>query len=100
MSNQAPVCNVSISTPVADPKKPLGLQQIPRGSSNQQIINIVNNNFNQLIKGNFQENRTLRRSVVTRIFDPSDNTAFVDVEQITHIQFLNPLTGQTITWSQ
>lgn len=96
----APFCNVSVATPKADPQKPLGLQQIPRGATNQQIINITNNNFNQLIKGNFNENRNARQTIVTRIFDPQDPNTFVDVRQITSLEFVNPLTGQTITWRQ
>lgn len=96
----APFCNVSIANPKADPQKPLGLQQIPRGANNNTITNIVNNNFNQLIKGNFFENKALRQTVITRIFDPSDSSVFVDVRQITALHFVNNITGQVITWRQ
>lgn len=96
----APFCNVSIATPKADPQKPLGLRQIPPGANNTQIINIVNNNFNQLVKGNFTERRDLRQTVVTRIFDPQDPNTFVDVRQITALHFVNGVTGQIITWQQ
>lgn len=96
----APFCNVSIATPKGDPQKPLGLQQIPRGSTLQQIINITNNNFTQLVKGNYFENKALRQTVITRIFDPSDPNTFVDVRQITSLHFVNPITGQTIAWKQ
>lgn len=96
----APFCNVAIATPKGDPQKPLGLQQIPRGANNQQIINIVNNNFNQLTKGNFFEKRSARQTIITRVFDPQDPNTFVDVRQITALQFVNPITGQTIHWKQ
>jgi hypothetical protein len=98
--SSAPYCNVSVATPKADPQKPLGLQQIPRGATNEQIINITNNNFNQLIKGNYFENKALRQTIVTRVFDPSDPNIWVDVRQITALHFVNPLTGQTIVWKQ
>lgn len=96
----APFCNIAIATPPADPKAPLGLQQIPKGANLQQITNIVNNNFNQLAKGNYVENRRLRQTTITRIFDPSNHATFVDVKQITALTFVNPITGQHITWSQ
>lgn len=99
-TNGAPFCNISIATPKADPQKPVGLQQIPRGATNQQIINITNNNFNQLVKGNYFENRALRQTVITRVFDPNDSSTFVDVKQITSLTFVNPVTGQRITWKQ
>ena len=79
---------------------PSGLDTTPPVVTSQQIINITNNNFNQLIKGNYVEDKALRQTVVTRIFDPQDPNTFVDVRQITALTFVNSLTGQRITWGQ
>jgi len=100
MSNQAPYCNIQIATPAADPKKATGIRQIPHGSNLTQIINIVNNNFANLIKGNFKENRALRQSTITRIFDPSNHNVYVDVRQITSVTWENNQTGQTVVWTR
>lgn len=100
MSN-APFCNVTIATPKGDPAKQVGLQQIPQGAQLPQVIRIINNNFKKLSQsGNFIENRAQRVTTVTRIFDPNDSSVFVDVRQITALQFINPLTGQTVSWKQ
>lgn len=94
----APFCNVEIAKPTATPHSPKGLQPIPPNATLQQVIHIVNNNFNQLIKGNYTEDRAARQSVITRIYDPADHSVYVDVRQITGVLFVNPLTGQTVTW--
>lgn len=96
----ASYCNVSIATPAADPQKPIGLTPIPSNSSLQNAIRIINNNFVTLSKGNFRENRAARQTTITRVFDPAGTGAFVDVRQITAMEFINPFTGQLITWQQ
>lgn len=96
----APFCNVEIAKPTGKPHSPTGLQPIPPNATLQQITNIVNNNFKQLIKGNYVEDRASRQTVVTRIFDPSNPDVYVDVRQITGVLFVNPLTGQTVTWNR
>lgn len=96
----APFCNVEIARPPGKPQSPTGLTPIPANASLQQAIRIINNNFNQLIKGNFVENRAARQVTLTRIFDPADHNVFVDVRQITGVFFVNPLTGQTIVWQR
>ena len=96
----APYCNVAIATPPADPAKPKPIQMIPPGSSIQNAIHIINNNFINLVKGNFHEDRTLRQTVITRIFDSADPSVFVDVKQITGSTWVNGITGQTLTWRQ
>lgn len=100
MSNQAPYCNVTIAQPPADPSSAKGLQRIPPGATIHQITNIVNQNFFNLVRGNFNENRGARQTVLTRIYDPSDHNVYVDVRQITGLQFINSFTGQTINWSR
>lgn len=97
----APYCNVSIARPGGDPKKPGGgIQQIPPGATLQQITNIVNNNFRNMQGGHYTEDRSLRQTTITRIFDPSDSSVYVDVEQITGMFFVNDLTGQIMSWRQ
>lgn len=93
-----PYCNVTVATPPARPRSPRGIQTIPPSANLQQIINTVNYNFNQLIKGNYVENRPARQTQIVRIFDPSDRNVWVDVRQITAVQFVNELTGQVINW--
>lgn len=100
MSNQAPFCNVDLANPKADPQKATGMRLIPPGSNLQQITNIINNNFTNLVKGNFRENRARRRVVITRIYDPDDHNVYVDVRQITGLEFVNGFTGQTIDWQR
>lgn len=94
----APFCNVEIAKPQGKPQSPVGIRPIPPGTPLPQALTIINNNFNQLIKGNFTEIH--RASTITRIFDPQDSSVYVDVRQITGVQFANPLTGQTITWQR
>ncbi len=112
MSSVAPVCNISISTPPGQPIKTTALQTIPTNATTQQIINVMNNNIrtlNQQILNlqtlvnnggtNFREDITLRRTIRTRIFDPTDHDVYVDVDQVTGITWVNA-EGQRITWSQ
>lgn len=97
----APYCNVTIARPAADPKKPgTGLQTIPPGATPAQITRITNNNFYNLSRGNFREDLTQRVTTITRIFDPNDSSIYVDVRQITAMEFVNAITGQTINWQQ
>ena len=96
----APYCNITIATPAANPGSPVGLQHIPQNSTLQQMINYVNNNFNLLARGNFVENRAMRQTTITRIYDPSNPANYVDVRQITGLQFVNAATGQLLGWRQ
>ena len=54
------------------------------------------------VGSNFAEVPTARRTTTTRIYDPNDPTkqTYIDVEQITGLQFANSKTGQRINWSQ
>lgn len=96
----APYCNVTVATPKGKPVSPKGIQHIPPNATNQQITNIVNNNFQTLSRGNYVENRSARRAEVVRIFDPADHNSFVDVRQIVAVQFVNSTTGQVIDWER
>jgi hypothetical protein len=96
MVTNTPYCNVKL---VQEPGKPHAsnrLQRIPPSANLSQVINIVNNNFSAMTKGNYVENA--RQTVVTRIYNPQDSSQYVDVRQIVGIQFANPLTGQTVTF--
>lgn len=96
----APFCNVTVAKPEGKPVSPKGIQHIPPNATIQQITNIVNNNFQQLIKGNYVENRAARQVQIVRIFDPADHTSFVDVRQVVAVEFLNSTTGQVIRWKR
>lgn len=94
----APYCNVTVATPPGKPVSSKGLQQIPPTATQQQAYQIINNNFSQLIKGNYTENKSARQTQIVRIFDPSDSSVYVDVSQIVNVQFVNQTTGQVINW--
>lgn len=96
----APYCNVDVATPKATPSSPKGIQHIPPNASVQQITNIVNNNFQQLVKGNYTENRSARQTQIVRIYDPADHNSYVDVRQVVAVQFVNNTTGQLINWKR
>lgn len=95
-----PYCNVEIARPEAKPQSSGGIAPIPSGTSWQQAISIINNNFNKLIKGNYVEDKSARQTQVVRIYDPSNKSSFVDVRQITSAKWVNTTTGQTIVWSR
>lgn len=96
----APYCNVTVATPPAHPGSPKGIQHVPPNATLQQITNIVNNNFQQLIKGNYTENRSARQVQIVRIYDPADHSSYVDVRQVVAVQFVNNTTGQLINWKR
>lgn len=107
MSNPtAPVCN--IQGEVQPPTPSLSaLQPIPKAKDLQtalKAIQALTNNFNYVLRNparaNFVEVKKFRTYVTNRIFDPNDSTVFVDVQQITHLVFVDEATGQTITWQQ
>lgn len=120
-------CNVPVAEPPGEPAIPRGFQRIPPGATPDQIANIVNNNF-QLLAGsttpkttggfktkdtpagkknpdktkepNFVEDRPKRVTKTVRVFDPNDDTQYIDVEQIVGVHFTNPATSQTIAWKR
>lgn len=96
----APYCNVEVATPNANPGSPKGIARIPPGANLQQVINIINNNFQHVQLGQYVENKAARRSKIVRIFDPADHNVYVDVNQIVGVQFVNSTTGQIINWAR
>lgn len=51
-------------------------------------------------KANFKEVRAARQTTTMRIYDPTNRNNYVDVQQITGLTFIDPLTSQTINWQQ
>lgn len=96
----APYCNVKIATPAAKPASPKGIQSIPASATQQQMVNIINNNFQNLLLGNYVENRAARQTQIVRVFDPNDSSSYVDVRQVVAVQFVNQTTGQVINWKR
>lgn len=96
----APFCNVEIAKPAGKPQSPVGIRPIPPGTKPDAAWTIINNNFNQLLKGNFTENRALRQTTITRVYDPRDTSIFLTVRQVTGVVWSNSLTGQTISWNR
>lgn len=96
----APYCNVDVALPQGDPRSPTGVTRIPPNATNQQLINLINNNFALLMKGNFVEDRTQRVTVVERIYDSAGGGAYMDFAVIKSLHLTNPLTGQTVVWKR
>lgn len=127
--NGAPVCNMPsepvfpapsapalppMPGPAVDLQTGLNLLNTIRQILMQMLNQVPNNNQSggatakpgqafsvsgQKQNGNFSEVRPLRVTKKTRVFNPDDNTQFVDVEQIVSQTFQNGL-GQKITWNQ
>lgn len=103
MSNNPLVCNVQ--GPVKFPDQKISnFQPIPKATdlpSALRAIQAITNNFYTLMKaGNFQEQRQLRTFQTVRVFNPDDSNQWVDVQQITGLTFVDPVTGRTLTWHQ
>lgn len=95
-----PYCNVPIAQPIGDPTPGIGFQRIPAGSTIDQMMQIINNNFALLMKGNFTEDRTRRVSQFVTITDAQNPTVKIDVEVINAVTFRNTQTGQTVVWKR
>lgn len=100
----APVCNIQGTVQPPSASLP-GLQPIPKATDLQsalKAIQALTNNFNYLLSapGNFTENPNLRTYKTVRVFQPGNSAVYVDVQQITSMTLVNPLTGQTIKWTQ
>ncbi len=74
---------------------------VPVIQSLQQVVYMLMGQANQQTQkpSNFTEVRGARVTSQHRIFNPSDNSQFVDITQIDALTFKNK-TGQTITWSR
>lgn len=99
----APVCNVK--GVVLEPNQKLSpFQPIPKATdlpSALRALQAITNNFNTLLKaGNFVEQRQFRTFQTVRVFNPDDTSQWVDVQQITGLTFIDPVTGRTLTWKQ
>ncbi len=124
--SKPPVCNVA--GPVIFPgQKQSPFQPLPAINPNDpyslaRALQVINNNINILYRlGNFRDpndpdnqssfgikatsevgNFTeVRRTTQTkRIFNPQDKEQYVDVEQITSLEFKDSKGGRTIKWKQ
>lgn len=118
-SFEGPVCNLNAKVNVQQPPiqsapqipvandLPSALQAIQSMSQILQVIinqlpgpnNIIQqNNAKQPSGGNFQEVPGSRQSQNVRIYNPSDHTQYVDVNQVTYVKFANKL-GQNLVYS-
>lgn len=122
----APVCLINAPLPSAEPQTPT-LPAIPVATNLASAIQAVNI-LSQIVQAmtnqsaaqsagfsggftgpkkkpaknnsNFQELTAKRTTTTTKIYDPKDNTVYVEVKQITGLTFVNKVTGQEITWAQ
>lgn len=99
------------------------VKNIPAGATLQQAIRIMNENFQQIINnfgpsfptpanpnpfnqnqnvspGKQDWNEVTRKVAVVRVFNESDRTQFVDVEQINGLTMKNKKTGETWVWTR
>lgn len=113
----APICYINPPPPSAEPVKPT-IPAIPVATDLASAIKAINT-LTQIVQqitnqvgsssggggasvktANFSEDKSKRTTIITRVFNPTDKTQFVDVKQITGLTFHNPVTKQTITWKQ
>lgn len=111
----SPVCNVQ-GLVQAPQQKLASVQPVPPATdlpsalkAIQALTNNLNNAQNQANQptpepteptvslGNFSEDKSFRTTSTVRIFNPSDNTQYVDVVQITQLVFKDP-DGRSIVW--
>lgn len=121
MADTAPVCHIA---PVDDPQQPSpqNLPSIPPAQPNLaslvQTVNAMRQTIiilagqqgvagaqgaagqNASAKGTWTENRQARVTEKVKIYDPSDNTRFVEVDRVNALQMVNKATGQTWVWSR
>lgn len=118
MSN-APVCNIDAPTPPGSGiTSPLVSVPIANGSNNTYVINAIR----QAIQNIYNQNRsqssgggggggggksalgefkqTSFQTKVVRVYNPDDDTQWVDVRQVTSVTWKNSTTGQSITYNQ
>ena len=97
------VCNVQGVVRQPD-QKISQVQGIPRAtdldSALKAIQAIVNNLSSQqtISPGNFTEDTSRRTSQTVRVYNPTDHSQYVDVEQITGLTFVDQNTGRTLVW--
>lgn len=112
--SSAPLCNITVQTPGAEPAKPKGFQNIPANASLQQAIQIINSNFiklapsiNQFFEqfnnvfggGNWTENKAARVTQKVTVTDKQSG-AFIEFSQINRVVMEDSNTGATWTWTR
>ncbi len=104
----APQCDLTVAVPPGVPTKAKGFQKVPPTATMQQLINIVNNNF-QRISPNFNTNiqsgggnwiEFKRVTATVRVSNPQDSSQFVDIEQINQLVMVDRVTGATWVWNR
>lgn len=109
----APVCQVPAAQPETQPD-PRQFPGIPLAydlasalaaiNAMRRIIQMllnqiaINNAAKKPKLGNFTE--VSRKTKVERIYNPDDNTQYVDVEHVTSVTMGDKATGQTWTWNR
>ncbi len=102
----APQCDLTVAIPPGNPTKPKGFQKVPPTATLQQVINIVNNNFQRLSPISITQNGggnwiELKRVTATvRVSNPQDDSQFVDIEQINQLVMVDRVTGATWVWNR
>jgi len=104
----APVCPISksepapVAAPVAMPM-PVPAFDLPSAiRAINQLVMVVNNMMNPNLNIALQFpkpvwNETNRKMVTQRVFNPDDNTMWVDVQHITMLEMTDKAFGQTMT---
>lgn len=119
----APVCNTAIPGAVNQPT-PKTLPAIPTATdlaSALTAIQAITKIVQTLLQGsgsagggitgfktqsgskasnNFTEVASRRVTKTVRIYNPSDQTQYVDVQQVSSVTMQDPMTGQTWTWTR
>lgn len=120
MSNRAPVCNIDAVVPAPTGiTSPLAAIPVANGNNTVQVLNALRqaimNIYNQNsgsrsssgsgaggtqnpALGKFQQ--TDIQTKLVKIYNPDDNTQWVQVRQVTAVTWTNHTTGQTITYNQ
>lgn len=103
MADTPIVCNVKGVVKFPD-QKLNPFESIPKATdlpSALKAIQAITNNFYTLSRfGNYVENRNARAYQVVRVYNPDNTDQWVDVQQITGLLFIDPVSGRTITWRQ
>jgi hypothetical protein len=115
--SDAPICNNAPPSAPGQPS-PKTLPSIPPATDLQSAIMAVNairrilqtmiqtppqggiSGFRLRADRGFQEVKQRRVTKRVRIFNPSDKSQYVDVEQVVGIVMQDPVTGNTWSWNQ
>jgi hypothetical protein len=119
MSNNAPVCNIDAPTPVGSGiTSKLVSIPVANGVNNTTVINALRQAIQNIYNNQQSQNnrnssgggggqsalgkfvQTSIQTKVVRVYNPDDNTQWVDVKQVTSVTWQNSTTGQSITYVQ